>query len=1101
MIPPDIADSFSAPLRARGRQYHADGLVLLNYTSASEISATVRGTALYGVTIEVAPGVLFAHCDCPYALDNGECKHIWATLLEADSAHKLAPLLEVAGERAVFDTLAPDEPARPIRPTAREQRAGPPARKPPRTPPPPTWKSLLTNAQRQMERIAVEPPAPETKWPEDRRLIYVVDVPATYYAAGISIELATDRRTSAGEWEPTKAFGQTTAAWLAIPSETDRQIAQMLLGALPEREYGHRQRPSSFIVRGAAIATTLRAICQTGRCRVRRVLGEPPTEELRWDDGPAWRLRLRVTRQERGVHTVTAFLEREGEEMPLTEPILLHTDGVLLARGLVSRFEHEGAFALVTLFGEHTTLTVEASELGSLLESLHALPRLPVVELPPGTHVVERHEAPVPAVNILPDPSLWRENRRHLGLMFMYGDMYVMRENDSASVFDPESLTVHNRDRGFEAAALERLRALGARDEWAPPRPGFPSSALGITATKVAPLITELLGLGWQVTMQGVPYRAAGAPRAAVRSGIDWFELDAGVPYGEFEVSLHDLLQARRAGKTMITLPDGSQGLLPLEWLARLGPVVGGGVAGSLAGGVAGAAAPDGTLRFKRSQVTMLDALLATLPEASVDATFEKARTELRRFDSIDAANPASTFRGTLRTYQREGLGWLHFLRRFRLGGCLADDMGLGKTVQVLALLDVRRKELRKSPRPSIVVVPRSLLFNWQREAERFTPKLRVLEHTGTGRQVSAIDASTVDVVLTTYGTLRRDAAALAAIPFDYAILDEAQAIKNASSAGAKAARLLTADHRLAMTGTPVENRIEELWSLCEFLNPGMLGGASGFSKLVRGADREMLARALRPIILRRTKEQVASDLPKRSEQTLTVELEGAQRKFYDGLLAAYRRSVLERVDKVGVGKARMHILEALLRLRQAACHPVLADPRKSGAPSAKLDALMPALDEVIAQGHKALVFSQFTSFLALLRARLDAAGMPYEYLDGKVRDRQARVDRFQEDAECRLFLISLKAGGQGLNLTAADYVYILDPWWNPAVEAQAIDRAHRIGQTRHVLATRLVARGTIEEKILELQAGKRKLAEAILGEDQGVLAGIGREELEMLLG
>jgi len=1097
VIPQRIAESFSALLRARGRQYQVDGLVRLDYTSAGEIAATVRGTAPYSVILGAAPGILFGDCGCPYALDNGECKHLWATLLEAESADKLAPLLEIAGDEAVFLALDPDDPLRPAPGARRERKARPPAQKTPSAPPAPTWKHLLSHAQRQMEQRAAEPPAPDAKWPEDRRLIYLVDVQATQYAPGIAIELATERRSPTGEWEPLKAFGQNVAAWTSIPTVADRQIAQMLLGSLPQHTHEDRSRPSRFVIRGAALATTLRAICHTGRCRVRRVDGEQPTEAVQWDDGPAWHLRLRVTPPERGAHRVTALLARDGEEMPVAEPIMLHSAGVLLARGRISGFHHEGAFALVPLFGQHGSLTVDASELGSLLESLHALPHLPAMDLPSGTRVDERHDAPIPSVNILPHPSRWYNNRRSLELTFVYGNARASLHSEAATIFDRESLTVHHRDKAAEAAALERLHALGARAEVVPGWQRAEAAELGILTSKIAPLITELLGFGWQVAMAGAAYRTAGTPRVAVRSGVDWFELDAGVPFGEYEVSLHELMEARRHGQSMITLPDGSQGLLPLDWLKRLGPVVAGGVAGGAAGG----ATTDGALRFKRSQVTMLDALLATMPEASVDATFEKARNELRSFESVAPADPASTFKGTLRDYQREGLGWLHFLRRFHLGGCLADDMGLGKTVQVLAMLDVRRKERRKEKRPSIVVVPRSLLFNWQREAERFTPRLRVLEHMGTSRDVSRIDASTVDVVLTTYGTLRRDAAALAEIPFDYAILDEAQAIKNAGSAGAKAARLLTADHRLAMTGTPVENRIEELWSLCEFLNPGMLGGASSFAKLVKGSDREMLARALRPIILRRTKEQVAKELPKRSEQTLTVELEGVQRKFYDGLLTAYRRSVLERVDKVGVGKSRMHILEALLRLRQAACHPVLADPRKSAAPSAKLDALMPALDEVIAQGHKALVFSQFTSFLDLLRKRLDAAETPYEYLDGKVRDRQARVDRFQGDAECRLFLISLKAGGHGLNLTAADYVYILDPWWNPAVEAQAIDRAHRIGQTRHVLATRLVARGTIEEKILELQASKRKLAEAILGEDQGVLAGIGREELEMLLG
>jgi SNF2 family DNA or RNA helicase len=308
------------------------------------------------------------------------------------------------------------------------------------------------------------------------------------------------------------------------------------------------------------------------------------------------------------------------------------------------------------------------------------------------------------------------------------------------------------------------------------------------------------------------------------------------------------------------------------------------------------------------------------------------------------------------------------------------------------------------------------------------------------------------------------------------------------------------------MSGTPVENRVEELWSLLDFLNPGMLGASSRFTTALRngtaaqGVD-DVLSRALRPVILRRTKAAVATELPARTERTLSVELEPKQRAFYEQVRKAVRSSVLSQVEQKGIGKSKLHILEGLLRLRQAACHPVLADPRKRALPSAKLEALIPALLDIAKEGNKALVFSQFTSFLALVRAALEAEGLPYEYLDGSTKDRQARVERFQSDAACPVFLISLKAGGHGLNLTAADYVYLLDPWWNPAVEAQAIDRAHRIGRARTVVATRLVARDTIEEKILTLQENKRALADAILSADRGGLSSIGAAELELLLG
>jgi SNF2 family DNA or RNA helicase len=341
-------------------------------------------------------------------------------------------------------------------------------------------------------------------------------------------------------------------------------------------------------------------------------------------------------------------------------------------------------------------------------------------------------------------------------------------------------------------------------------------------------------------------------------------------------------------------------------------------------------------------------------------------------------------------------------------------------------------------------------------------------------------------------------------------ILDEAQQIKNHAAATTAAAKSLPADARLALTGTPIENHLGDLYSIFEFLNPGMLGRASAFRALSGGKggltldtqDRERLARALRPFFLRRTKEQVLPELPERVEQVLWCELEGRARTEYDELREHFRSQLLgaalddpdlDRMDK-------LNVLEALLRLRQAACHPGLLDPKRTHESGAKLEVLLPLLEEVIESGHKALVFSQFTSFLAILRRRLDETGRVYEYLDGQTRDRERRVTRFQTDPACPMFLVSLKAGGFGLNLTAADYVFLLDPWWNPAAEAQAIDRTHRIGQTRNVMAYRLVARGTVEERVLELQERKRALARALFAEDSALLRDLTREDLERLL-
>ncbi len=334
-------------------------------------------------------------------------------------------------------------------------------------------------------------------------------------------------------------------------------------------------------------------------------------------------------------------------------------------------------------------------------------------------------------------------------------------------------------------------------------------------------------------------------------------------------------------------------------------------------------------MHFKRSQAGLLDALLASEPAVSFDAVFERVRRELRDFSGVAAAAPAGEFHGELRHYQLEGLGWLHFLQRFGFGGCLADDMGLGKTIQVLALLEARR-ELRRndpenSPPPALVVVPRSLIFHWKQESARFTPKLSILDHTGVARLKPGDHFDNYDVVLTTYGTLRSDAVHFKNIHFDYCILDEAQAVKNASTLAAKAVRLLKADHRLAMSGTPVENHLGELWSLFEFLNPGMLGTAAVFGRAGKNPDdstRQVLGKALRPFILRRTKAQVAPELPEKTEQTIYCDLEGNDKKLYDELRDYYRARLLKNGTGENSGQYKIQVLEALLRLRQAACHP-----------------------------------------------------------------------------------------------------------------------------------------------------------------------------------
>ncbi|HVW70443.1 MAG TPA: DEAD/DEAH box helicase, partial [Steroidobacteraceae bacterium] len=442
-------------------------------------------------------------------------------------------------------------------------------------------------------------------------------------------------------------------------------------------------------------------------------------------------------------------------------------------------------------------------------------------------------------------------------------------------------------------------------------------------------------------------------------------------------------------------------------------------------------------------------------------------------------------FQATLRPYQQEGLGWLQFLRRHHLGGILADDMGLGKTVQTLAHL-AYEKAAGRLCKPALIVAPVSTLGNWQNELHRFAPELAGLVLHGSRRRESFSLIGKVDVVITGYPSLQLDSETLLAHDYYLVILDEAQTIKNPRAKVSATARALRADHRLALTGTPVENHLGELWSLFDFVQPGLLGDERHFQRhyrtpIEKDGNRlraQALAQRLAPFLLRRTKDAVAAELPPKTEIVETLALDERQRDFYDGIRLASHRHIQEVVRQQGLARSQITILDALLKLRQACCDPRLleAGAGRTDVPSAKLDWLSTALPELISAGRRVLLFSQFTSMLELIEAAVTGLGIPYCLLTGETRNRPEVIARFQSGA-VPLFLISLKAGGTGLNLTAADTVIHYDPWWNPAVEAQATDRAHRIGQDKPVFVYKLIAQGTVEERIMQLQADKHALA------------------------
>lgn len=580
-----------------------------------------------------------------------------------------------------------------------------------------------------------------------------------------------------------------------------------------------------------------------------------------------------------------------------------------------------------------------------------------------------------------------------------------------------------------------------------------------------------------------------------ISSNTDWFDAKVDIVFGEQKVTVAEVKRALANKQQFVQLNDGTLGILPEEWLKKYSLLFRVGEGNS------------NSLKLSRYHLSVVDELYENRDEEELVVRLEEKYENLRQFNKINEIEPPENLKAILRPYQIAGYQWLNYLREIKWGGILADDMGLGKTVQALSFLDHFREENGKLK--ALVVCPTTLIYNWENEIRKFTPKLTYRIHHGATRTRIKEEIVDHDVTITTYGTLRSDIKLLMSVDFDYVVLDESQAIKNPASKVTKAACLLNAKHRLCMSGTPLQNNTFDIFAQMNFLNPGMLGTMEFFrqefaipiDKFGEADRKDHLRKILYPFILRRTKEQVAKDLPEKQEMILWCEMEDEQRKIYDAYRNDFRDKILGTIQEQGIQRSQLTILQGLMKLRQICDSPaILNEDEKFENHSIKLDELAREIVENIGD-HKALVFSQFLGMLALIRAKLDELGIKYEYFDGSTSapDREKAIQSFQNDHEVRVFLISLKAGGVGLNLTAADYVYIVDPWWNPAVEQQAIDRTHRIGQTKNIFAYRMICKDTIEDKILQLQEKKRILAKELISDDSGFVKSLTREDVEYL--
>jgi len=578
-----------------------------------------------------------------------------------------------------------------------------------------------------------------------------------------------------------------------------------------------------------------------------------------------------------------------------------------------------------------------------------------------------------------------------------------------------------------------------------------------------------------------------------VKENNDWFDIYAVVYFGPYRIPFIQLKNHILNHKKEFTLPSGEIAVIPEKWFSQYGNLLHFSEGGD-------------DIKLRRHHIGLVNDLAES---ELADVTMTRKLQKLTDFETLEEVALPQNFKGNLRPYQKAGYNWFHFLKNYHFGGCLADDMGLGKTIQTLALLQKHKEDTENegSKSTSLIIMPTSLIYNWLNEAKKFTPKLRLMVHTGTMRYKSPEVFGNYDVIITTYGISRIDTDLLTSFFFDYVILDESQNIKNPSSKSYQCVRQLKSRFKLILSGTPVENSVNDLWTQMSFINPGLLGTQQYFQnefvtpiEKKKDEDKARKLQALiKPFVLRRTKEQVATELPPKTETLFYCQMSEEQSSVYEKVKSEYRNELLKSLEDGTYAKTQIQVLQGLIKLRQIANHPSMIDSEYEGD-SGKFENVVHTLANVLDGGHKVLIFSQFVKQLAIYREHFDKEKIPYAYLDGSTQNRGDIVKHFQEDEKTRVFLISIKAGGVGLNLTEADYVFILDPWWNPAVEQQAIDRTHRIGQTKNVFIYKFITKDSVEEKILALQQRKLSLSRALITTEESFIKSLTADDIKEIL-
>ena len=1030
---------FEPRIRKRGRLYFYKGTVEDVCVTGNRITCRVKGRKRYKAGVRFYPDHRpELSCTCPFYQEwNSNCKHLWALFLYIDT-------MVAEGELdygAIFGNG--------------------------RDPSVNGWQSL----KKQIERR--ERPEPGSIDQESGfSIFYFIDRAKSSRKNKFCIDVTERFRKKNGSWGRSRKNRGIVSSGDTVFTSDDRKILTVLKGE--ETLSAGGIYTSGYTVSEEMYEFVIPLMHATGRLAVSDADGR--FSLIRADTSSGWDFSLSMDAEDTG-YTLAGIWRIQGKTIRRDSiDLLAGTDGLWMLTGNTILFKKQAPQnAWERIFFDKHRIPVKEADLDDFISFFNSNQHdMPDIAFPQELMFEEVRATDIERLVYVhfSHDQFWAEPA------FLYdGEWEFSSSSESVWFMDVRRKKKIRRSRKREIEYERQLEDAGftRTGRWYHCDP-----------EKIQNVLETAAEAGWVLYGEDRVSRIAVPSSISVRisGGADWFDLEGGASFDRAEISLAHIVDSLRRGSRFLKLDSGELGLLPADWVEKYSDLF--------------SAAVRDKQGFKVKSMHM--GLMDDFSEdecVEYDRTYKKLKSSFSAFSGVRASDPPDNFEGELREYQKTGLGWLEFLDRYNFGGCLGDDMGLGKTVQVLAFLEKKRQE--KGALFALIVVPASIIFNWLSEAGRFTPHLAVLPFWGTERKRDWKKRSEFSILLTSYATMVRDISFLKDEHFDYVIFDEAQHLKNYHTKRSRAARKLQSGLKLSLTGTPLENHLGDLWSQFALLNPGLLGGFKDFrTKYIRGDNTDTLKKIIYPFILRRTKDEVLTDLPEKVDEVLYCEMEERQRKYYEDVRELFRMKIMKCIDTKGMAGSRMNILEGLLRLRQICCYPGLVDARRTGD-SGKLASLKAMVEEIAEEGSKALIFSQFTKMLSVIRTWVNKKNIRHEYLDGKTVNREERIHSFQNDGDIRLFLVSLKAGGVGVNLTAADYVFIYDPWWNPAVENQAIDRAYRIGRTNPVFTYRMITRESIEQKIHALQKEKQGLIHKVIDTRYKTISDLKIKDIEYL--